>query len=153
MMGLKRRFALPVLIALLLAAGALAARASSDRPDHLRVPTAAQVLRISWTQPGRRPLVVTSLTKVRRIARLADDMAPNPTKDCLEGFPPANITFSFLGSRRGHVLARLGGVTFATSGAACDPTTLFVRGHPDQLLEDDSRLLDQASRILDRRLR
>jgi hypothetical protein len=94
-----------------------------------------------------------SVSKVQQIVRLVDAMALEPHVACSEGVPPPNINFSFLASRGGRVLARLGGVTFAGPGGECDPTRLFVRGRQVLLLEEDSAFLNHASRILGRRLR
>jgi hypothetical protein len=65
---------------------------------------------------------------------------------------PPSITFSFLRSPNGPVLARLSGVTKGTPDAFCEPTQLWVRGHGSQLLVEDSHLLHEVNQILGTRL-
>jgi hypothetical protein len=115
---------------------------------HERVPRAARVLKISWWQAGRHRVVVTNVTKVRRVAGVVDALPLNGPGICSEGFLPPNISFSFRASVNGPVLARALGVLNPFPGAFCMPTPFWVRGHGTQLLVEDSSLLVAAHRIL-----
>lgn len=120
--------------------------------SHERVPRRVGVLRIAWTQPRHSTLTVTNRPKISAVARAVDHYPLGADVSCSEGFIPPSITFSFLRSRNGPVLASVRGVTKGAPGAACEPTTLRVRGRGTQLLAEDSELLRLVNHILGTKL-
>ena len=120
---------------------------------HERVPRDAGVLRISWKDSRKPTTMVTNRETIRAVARAVDQYPLSADGVCGEGFVPPSITFSFLRSRDGPVLARVSGVTNGAPDAFCEPTLLWVRGRGSQLLVEDSGLLDEVTKSLRTRLR
>jgi hypothetical protein len=147
-----RRQALLVvgLLALLLAAGA---RAVAPASFQAHVPRAAQVLTISWKNSARKSIVVTNVTRVRKVARLIDAYTVEHRWGiCSEGYPPPGILLSFRRSVHGRALVTVAGVVNGSPGAACEPTEYWVRGRFKGWFDEDSDLLHWASKILHRHL-
>jgi hypothetical protein len=132
--------------------GVRGANGRSTLSGHERVPGTVRLLKISWNGAQRPQIVITNLDKVRKVALAVDALPLNGPGTCSEGFVPPNITFSFLRSRKGPVLARASGVTNAQPGEFCAPTRLWVRGHPKQFLVEDSVLLQEVGQVLGRTL-
>lgn len=135
--------------------GQTGVRADAQVPtvrSHERVPHDSGVLRISWTDQHKPAITVTSLKKISAVARAVDQYPLGADGVCSEGWVPPSITFSFLSSRNGPVLARVTGVTNGAPDAACEPSMLWVRGRGTQLLVEDSDLLQKVNRILGTRL-
>jgi hypothetical protein len=128
-------------------------RTTARMPGHERVPLTAVVLRISWSRSVHPKIVVTNSEKIREVARAVDRYPLNGPGGCSEGFVPPTLTFSFLSSRNGTVVARVSGVTKGVAGAFCEPTVLWVRGAGTQLLVEDSGLLHKINKILGTSLR
>jgi hypothetical protein len=115
------------------------------------VPRGTRMLRISWTQPGRRPLLVTRLESVRAVARILDTLPVEGPGECSQGFitGPPTITFSFLPSRRGHALATASEAARQTfTNAWCSPIAFSVRHHGTIRLEAAGYFLRQAAKYL-----
>jgi hypothetical protein len=120
------------------------------RPTAELVPPAAHALRISWTQPGRRPLLLTDDNKVRAVARILNALPAEGPGVCSEGFieGPPTITFSFL-SQAGRVLATAHEAARQTfTNAWCIPITFSVRPHRTIRLEAAGYFLSRAAKIL-----
>jgi hypothetical protein len=131
--------------------GQTGVRADAQVPtvrNHERVPRRIGVLRISWTDPRDQTITVTNREKISAVARAVDKYPLGTDGVCSEGFVPPSITFSFLRSPKGPVLARVSGVSNGVRDAGCEPSTLWVRGHGTQLLAEDSDLLHTVNRIL-----
>jgi hypothetical protein len=131
--------------------GRTGVRADAQVPSvrsHERVPHDIGVLRISSTNPRDQTITVTNRQQISALARAVDQYPLGANGVCAEGFVPPSITFSFLRSANGPVLARVSGVTNGAPGAACEPSTLWVRGSGKQLLVEDSDLLHQVNHIL-----
>jgi hypothetical protein len=131
--------------------GQTGVRADAQVPtvrSHERLPRDIGVLRISWTDRRNRTITVTNRKKISAIAHAVDQYPLGADGVCSEGFVPPSITFSFLRSRNGPVLARVSGVTNGAPDAGCEPSTLWVRGSGTQLLVEDSDLLHTVNHIL-----
>jgi hypothetical protein len=131
--------------------GQTGVRADAQVPSvrrHERVPHHIGVLRISWTNPRNPTITITNVDEINAIARAVDRYPLGTDGVCAEGFVPQSITFSFLDSRHGRVLGRLTGVTDGAPDAACEPSTLWVRGDGIQLLVEDSDLLRRVNQVL-----
>jgi hypothetical protein len=130
-------------------------RADAEVPivrSHERIPRGIGVLRISWTDSRNPTIVVTNRKRIREVAHAVDQYPLSASGECSEGYVPPSITFSFLRSRNGPVLARVSGVTHGFANAFCEPTELWVQGTGNQLLVEDSDLLDEVNEILATRL-
>jgi hypothetical protein len=116
--------------------------------SHERVPRDIGVLRISWKDPRDPTITVTNRKQINAVAHAVDQYPLGTDGVCSEGFVPPSITFSFLRSRNGPVLARVSGVSNGVQGAGCEPSTLWVGGQGTQLLVEDSDLLHTVDHIL-----
>jgi len=65
------------------------------------VPHSARVLNLSWSQPGRRSLVVLNATKVHQIAQLVNALPVEGTESLLTGHQRTRINFTFSKTRGG----------------------------------------------------
>lgn len=125
------------------------------RSQDNEVPRAARVLEISWTQVGRRSIVVRNTAAVRHVAQVVNELPEEGKGQCAEGFleGPPKITFSFRGDRHGPALATATQAARQNDGIGwCIPTTFSALGHPMIRLEGGSYLLKRASAILGRDL-
>jgi hypothetical protein len=121
------------------------------RPSGQLVPRAAHILRISWTQPGRHPLLVTSAQKVLAVARTLNALPVEGPGICSEGLVegPPTITFSFMSAPHGRVLATAHEAARQTfTNAWCIPITFSAREHRTIRLEAAGYFLKQAATIL-----
>jgi hypothetical protein len=131
--------------------GQTGVRADAQVPtvhSHERVPRDIGVLRISREDPRDPTITVTNRKKISAVAHAVDQYPLGIDAVCSEGVVPPSITFSFLRSRNGPVLARVSGVSNGVPDAGCEPSTLWVRGRGTQLLVEDSDLLHKVNHIL-----
>lgn len=127
-----------------------APRASGDV-----VPRTARLLRISWDAHGHHTIVVETLAKVRRIARIANQLPVEGNGTCSEGFDsgPPTITFAFLRNPEGPILANLTGLDSTKFPVAwCIPFRFSVHRHKQVLVEGGGYLIERAETILHRKL-
>jgi hypothetical protein len=159
MWGVVRRVsALVSIIGLAAAVAPGGALGGASRQAHERIPVNARVLKVTARNiyEGEKPhtlAVVTRLRKIRRVAQVIDFFPLTQVGVCSEGFVQPGIFFTFLASIKGPVLARVAGVAKGLAGAACEPTSLWVRGQGSQWLVEDSDLLQKVNRILGASLR
>jgi hypothetical protein len=119
------------------------------------VPRAARLLRISWDAHGHHTVVVETVAKVNRIARLVNQLPVEGSGECSQGFElgAPTITFAFLHELKGPVLAKLSGPDSTKFPVAwCIPFGFSVHGHKRVPVEGGGYLIKRAEKILDRRL-
>jgi hypothetical protein len=94
-------------------------------------------------------------SQIRRVAHIIDELPAEGSGECAEGFitGPPTISFVFLHSRKGLVLARARQAAQQIYGIAwCVPTLFHVRHDRSLDLEGGSYLVKQAAKILHRKL-
>lgn len=119
------------------------------------VPTQAHALRITWDSPRHRSITVTNERKVGQIAKAVDSLPSEPPPFCSEGvnLGPPSITFAFVRTSKGRVLAQVSGLDETQFPfAACIPFRFRVHGHKVLWLEGGATLIQHAEKILGRRL-
>lgn len=119
-----------------------------------RIPRAARSLEVSVTRPHRPPtsdVSVTSLAKIRRIARLIDGLRAQRrgAYDCTGKADDPVVTFTFRLAPGGRVLARARQIMEpGAPRGSCEPMTLTVNGHPRTPLLGGTAVVRAAQRLL-----